>query len=537
MLITNSNLANVAFNYLKRLKVPVTKSTLKLQLQTNPYYPSLYSLSSVFERFKIDNQAYKIEKEKLDEVQPPYIAFLKQVKGRDFVLVTNVSENNIKYITSSNKEVSVPREKFLKDWDSTFFIAEGNEHSGEADYEINHKKEITERNKARALVAGGGFIFVYLVYSFLDALQLSQFVAAITLLVIKFLGLSVTILLLVYEIDKSNSFVKSICTASKQANCDAVLNSKAANVLGMSWSEAGFFYFASTFLFLFLSSLTLVSKISILAIANCLAAPYIIYSIYFQWKVVKQWCPLCLTIQAVLIMEVVWSIFNFWIHPFFNIALLPIALVSITFCITLPMVLWFSLRDVFIKAKDEPVYKAAYNRILYNPETFNNLLLQQPAAPLGYEQIGITLGNPDAANTIIKVCNPYCGPCAKAHPLLDEIIHHNKSVKVKLIFSVSNDEKDYSRLVAKHLMAISAKQNEKLTEMALDDWYLAEKNEYNLFAAKHPIKGELKEQEAELEEMREWCKEANIKGTPTLFINGHKLPENYKIEELKYIFG
>jgi hypothetical protein len=35
--------------------------------------------------------------------------------------------------------------------------------------------------------------------------------------------------------------------------------------------------------------------------------------------------------------------------------------------------------------------------------------------------------------------------------------------------------------------------------------------------------------------MKEWCEEAEISFTPTIFINGRRLPEKYRIEELKYI--
>ncbi|MEO9211320.1 MAG: thioredoxin domain-containing protein, partial [Ginsengibacter sp.] len=143
--------------------------------------------------------------------------------------------------------------------------------------------------------------------------------------------------------------------------------------------------------------------------------------------------------------------------------------------------------------------------------------------------------NPEAENTIIKVCNPYCGPCAEAHPLLDEIIHNNKNVKLKLIFTASNDKGDKRGIAARHLLAIGANKNGLQTQQALDDWYLADKKDYELFAIKYPMNGELVKQEQQINEMAKWCEEAEISFTPTLFINGHRLPEKYKIEELKYI--
>jgi glutaredoxin len=201
----------------------------------------------------------------------------------------------------------------------------------------------------------------------------------------------------------------------------------------------------------------------------------------------------------------------------------------------LPIVLWYVIKPLLLKAKDEPVYKAAYKRLLYNPEIFNNLLQQQSSAPDGYQNMGIEIGNPDAANTIIKVCNPYCGPCSKAHRVIEEIINNNTDIKLKLIFMASNREADDRGIVARHLMAIYKEKNYVKIEQALDDWYLPLKKDYKVFAEKYPMNGELKQQEAEIEKMKDWCKEAEITSTPTLFINGKRLPETYKINELKYI--
>ena len=76
---------------------------------------------------------------------------------------------------------------------------------------------------------------------------------------------------------------------------------------GVSWSEAGFFYFAATTLFLF-TGINRQASFLIIASVSTMASAYIPFSIYYQWKVVKQWCPLCLTVQAILLLELVWAI-------------------------------------------------------------------------------------------------------------------------------------------------------------------------------------------------------------------------------------
>ena len=532
----NTNLTNVAVNYIKALKVPVTITSLQQQLTQNPFYPSLYSLSNTLDRFHIPHEAYKIEDDNFEQLTPPFIAYLKnQSTGKDFVLVTLVTRDAVSYISEGQKVKTITKQEFLKNWERIVLQASPDANSGEKDYKVNRKKEIANSNTGRLLIISAIFLFALTLGFFFNSLPGHFAMSAGALLTIKLLGLSATILLLIYETDKSNAFVKSICTAGKQTNCSAVLKSKAAKIFGMSWSEAGFFYFASTFLFLLLPGILYYDQIAALSIANCLAAPYIVFSIYYQWKIVKQWCPLCLTVQGVLFVELIWSVVNFWMHPFL-LHESPVGIgLSIAFCIALPMVVWFTIKPLILKAKDEVTFKAAYKRLQYNPDTFNHLLQQQPTAPDGYEDIGITIGNPHAANTIIKVCNPYCGPCAKAHLIIHEIVEQNKDVKLKLIFTATNSEDDVRGMVAKHLLAISSKKDSRQTAHALDEWYLSSGKDYEGFARKYPLNGELKKQGKQIDEMKEWCDEAAITGTPTFFINGRQLPESYSISELKYI--
>lgn len=533
----NTNLTNVAKHYIQMLKVPVTITTLNEKLTQDPYYPSLYSIRNVFTKLDIANEAYTIDKENLSHLEPPFIAYCSgQNTGHDFVLVTKISETSVTYIAHNNKPKQLTREQFLSQWQKTVFIAEGNIKSGESDFTAKRKVESLKATKKNLLHAGVILLMGLIVYSFIRNAGIGNLFATITISVIKLLGVCITGLLLIYEIDKTNSFVKSICTAGKQTNCDAVLNSKAAKILGMGWGEVGFFYFASTALFLFLPGLPFINKLPLLAIAGTMASSYIVFSIYYQWQVVKQWCPLCLAVQAVLIMELIWSISYYWgikiQNPFPDASILP----AITFCMLIPFIAWYILKPLLLAAKTAPGYDAAYKRLLYHPDIFNNLLLQQTTAPDGWQSMGINIGNPNASTTILKVCNPYCGPCAKAHSVLEEIVKSNSDIKVKIIFTADNNENDKANKPVKHLLAIAARGNSEYTANALDDWYLADKKDYEVFAAKYPMNGKLKEQEEKIELMHKWCKDAEITGTPTFFINGKRLPETYNIKELKNIF-
>ena len=76
--------------------------------------------------------------------------------------------------------------------------------------------------------------------------------------------------------------------------------------------------------------------------------------------------------------------------------------------------------------------------------------------------------------------------------------------------------------------------NEEKIKQSLDDWYLPETKNYELFAAKYPMNGELLKQGNKIAAMDKWCKTMDINYTPTIFINGYQLPDAYTIEDLHY---
>ena len=111
--IYNTNLQDVAAAYIRQLKIPDTASSVKQQLDENPYFPSLYLLTNTFERFHIPYQTVTIDKENFDNLTPPFIVYVKGLTtvqaglttGKDFVLVTSVTENEVQYIAENKKNL------------------------------------------------------------------------------------------------------------------------------------------------------------------------------------------------------------------------------------------------------------------------------------------------------------------------------------------------------------------------------------------------------------------------------------------------
>ncbi|MBS1975447.1 MAG: vitamin K epoxide reductase family protein, partial [Bacteroidetes bacterium] len=452
----NTGLNQIASGYARLLRAKITASGIKKAIEENPYYPSLLSLSDTFDRYNIPNSAYEVGKENFSELVPPFVAFANMPgAGKDFVLVTAMQNGSVSYLHKKQKAETIGKAEFLKRYQDVVWMAEPGEQSGESGYAVKLQEEGKARTKKFAWQAA-------LVLLALIALAVNispkGYIGFSAIALLKLAGLAVCGMILMYENGKSNAFVKNLCSAGGHANCDAVLGSRAAKINGISWGEIGFFYFASTTLWLLQPSINFAEKVLVIGLLNAFASLYIPFSIYYQWKVVKQWCPLCLTVQAILFLELVWSMINFWpANPsiLFSFDRQIPGVLRLAFCAMLPCVAWYGIKPLLAKSKDADLYSSAYKRLQYNPEIFNALLQQQPKAPDGWQHLGISIGNPSASNTIIKVCNPYCRPCAMMHHVLEEIISNNMNVQLKIIFITENNEYDKGALVVKHLLSIS----------------------------------------------------------------------------------
>lgn len=194
---------------------------------------------------------------------------------------------------------------------------------------------------------------------------------------------------------------------------------------------------------------------------------------------------------------------------------------------------WLSLKPYFLTVKELQKQKSKLARFLSNTKIFNHFLSGSRRISNNPEGLGILLKGEKPKYHVLKVCNPYCGPCAKTHPLLEEL-YEAGNIDLQILFLAGgNDEVKLNTV--RHLMGVASKEDSAYTRRALDDWYIPKEKNYSLFASKYPLNGELKRQEDIIKKMEAWCEAERITHTPTIFINGHELPEDYTVEDLKYV--
>lgn len=525
---------NTIISFLKLFDVKVNNSTVDETLQNHPDWPGLLCISDSLTKWNLPNAAGKIEKQSIERLPTPFLAYTNNFVT-PLEIITDVSETSVTVLSNrKQKAKSENKEDFFKRWTGIYLIAERNEIAGEQNFEINRRRSFLNNSLPALLIALLIIVTTFIIHRNLTVLTNFIPVPGVYFqYIILLVGILVSSLLLWHEIDSNNPILHKVCTGIIKGNCDAILSGKQSKVFSwLSWSEVGFFYFTGGLLTLLFSS-PLNSAISIIAYFNLLALPYTVFSIYYQWRIAKQWCILCLTVQGLLVVGGI----NVLIYRF----LLPISQISILLIVTslvlylIPVLAWYSIKPYLLRLQDAKNTRREYLRLKFNSEIFDTLLKKQKQITVSVDGIGIDLGNPSATNILVKVCSPYCGPCAAAHPKIEDLMDEIPNLKVKIIFTAPNDPTHKLFKPVSHFLTLAGEnKGGKHIKQALDDWYLAEKKDYEYFASKHPVTEQLAKQGPAIEAMDKWCIEMNIQYTPTFFINGFELPSAYSIEDLQY---
>lgn len=529
------------------LNIRISDTTLTKEIEEHPDYPSLLSISDVLNKYGIDTLGLKFELQKIQDLPTPFIT---QIASRTqpmnlFTVVKDTANGIHFYDTESHRWSSLSKEEFLKRCSGIALLAEPREIAGEKDYKLKLAEERRLRLQYYSAILFVPLTIILLGIKQVFSIGVREVLPFLYSIVILF-GCFSTSLLLWYEYDQYNPLLRKICSSGKKSSCQAILTSKASKIAGVSWSIIGFTYFTGLSLFILFSSPLDSISLLVLSIFSFMAVPYIVFSIYYQSVVAKQWCTLCLSVQLALSIAAGIAIGGNWINSATINDLNFNVVIKVMASFGLPLFTMLLLMPAFQRAKQNKRLNRELQSIKHNPQIFEALLQKQREITEVPVNLGITLGNPEATYRIIKVCNPYCGPCAEIHKPMEHLLHQCNNLQLNVLYTASNDPNDERTPPVRHILAIAEQNDNQVLSEALDDWYLSDVKDYETFARKYPMNGELTQQNEKIEAMAQWCKRNEITYTPTLFIalpgqNGNQryfeIPGEYSFEDLGYFFS
>jgi len=513
---------NVFVTLLKLLNVKHTNDFSNKYFNEHPHKYNLFGISKMLSDYGIENIATKIIDKENDIaiIETPFIAHF----GGDFVVVDKIDADKISYFQNGKKNTLLAWQ-FIRSWSGIILLAETTPQSGEPDYQKHRKKEILSIVQNIMLVLVSILLLVMAYFSN----KLFRNPGVSFLLIINLIGVYIGFLLVVKQMHSHSQLADKICSLLSQNGCNNVLESNASKLWGMiGWSEIGLGYFVANILLL----LFFPQKLFILAIINCFTLPYSFWSIWYQKMKVRQWCPLCLIVQFLL-----WGIFtiNCIFGYFCARGIDSTVLTDILFagCVYAGCILGFNLLIPKLeKGEQTEQTQQEINSIKANEIIFRTLLTKQPYYEVNNADSQIILGNSDAQLVISILTNPFCNPCAKMHKQIEKFLRDtNRKACVQYLFSSFNSNLEFAN---KYLIATYLEKEQIEFERIISKWFEKGKLLKEAFFKDLHLNMMNPDIEVEFQKHEAWKIKMHFMFTPIVLVNGYRLPEIYKIDDLIY---
>ena len=515
---------------LKKNGIKYTEEYLSEQLQTHPFYPSLAAISDVFATYHIESDAYKISFSDLTDVKTPFIAHLNIDNGI-FIVIEKVTDSGVFFHYQDSRLKKIQKEDFLNVWDNIIFQIKTSSISEEPGYIKHNRERQIEKFKIPALVSVVSFLFLFFV------LTKPSLVFLIPLFLVKISGLLIAILLIKEEMGYQSKIADKLCTMSKSAGCNEVLNSKAAKLLAnVSLADVGLVWFITSLLYLcFISFISInAPTLNLLGWLAVCAIPMILFSISYQIFVVKKYCPLCLGVMLMLAVEAVlfFTVYNFRFQlPQISEILLMCALL----CIVASA--WFELKKLLKKNALLQESEISYLHLKRQPAIIASQLSESSEIDISRFPAPIHLTNNNSNFILTEVINLYCSPCKRTFEKIKHLIENTYEgaidLQVILLSNYDNPE-DIITKTAAHLIALAEQQSVDLVKRALFDWF--DLLDYHAWSEKYSAT--IEEQHFELLKKHAiWFNENKMEGTPVSILNNKIIPYIIDIEDINYIIN
>lgn len=515
----NDTLSLLVQKLLLKNKISFEKEELSFQIQSHPSYPSLHAVTGVLDHFNLENVAAEVPVDSVTLLQLPdcFIAQVNTINGTDLVLIERKKSDYIIY-NSSSKEERVTETEFLEKFTGIVVVVEKNEEQRSKSLEGDQVNKIF-------------FISTVILLGVIFVLSKPTFVSSIYFL-LSIIGTVISVAIFNQELGIQNTIGTAFCSSSdEKKDCDAVLSSKGASIYkNYKLSDLSLIYFLGLAVSTFFLSIENIG-LEIVYFISLLALPITIYSIYYQYRIVKKWCFLCLSIVSVLWLQ--GGVFVF-IQKIDTIFLFDNLIIT-TFSFSLVFAIWSYLKPKYIELLDVKKIKIDAFKFKRNYNLFTTLLHQSQKIETKIESTSeIIFGNENSNLEIVVITNPFCGHCKPVHQIIEDVLKkYNNEVKIVIRFNISTDnfESDAVKITTRLLEVYNVEGKEDCLKAMgeiyggmspknwLERWRETDKKDKYINV---------------LEEEKEWCKENAINFTPEILINGKSFPKEYDRSDLIY---
>lgn len=484
---------------------------------SHPDYPSLYAVTDTMDFFGIENLAAKVTHEQFSELPVQFLTLINAAEGEQFIYVTQHNDQLVSYLDDDNIKHIIPTIDFLNNWTQVVIVIDENENTAV------EKKSAS----STAIIWIFTLLTVLTIYN-----QLTQNAAYVVFLYafFAFCGLGLSILLLQESLGINKEITSKICKIGQSDfnGCQSVLNSSVARIYkNFTLSDACFVFFSTLILLLTVAKTTHLYYITI----AFFVLPIVLFSLYYQYQIVKKWCVLCLGISANLIGIVLITAlyrFSFTLMDIINDTLVFFSI------LVLLTTLWLLLKPIILGYFELKKENRIQKRFKRNATTFKALLNNTPKINQTtlHQLTTIEIGNNEATNELLLFLSPSCGHCHTAFKDAMSLLEKfPEQLKVKIGFNVNpeNENNPYSKIVTaivtQNILFHNAKE-------LLAKWHI-ERMEIGAFtsAFRIPVTEETK---SIIQSQFDWCTQNGFNYAPVKIFNTKSMPSEYTINDLHF---
>ncbi len=512
------NAIAVVQRLIRHYKLPISKETIIEKLYTHPEYPSLKSICDSFNVWGIKNYPMRMDREELHETGSPFIAHINDGNEKLAFVPQLNGQSSITYFDTPDRGKSIDTNTFFQHYSGIALLIDPDEKVGETGYQ---EKKQTEWMRRVLPYAGALSFILLLLFTFTSQhgkLEIGLHYSGFFL--IKVIGLALSFLLVQKDLNINSRLADALCGLTKKTNCNSILNTDASRVFGwIHWSDLGLIYFMVGILIL--ANNPGAGEYSIMHLLSLGALGYVVYSIYYQSVIAKVWCPLCLGVQSVFLVEAILSLIFYSEMVFSMDSFLKYLSIAgiITFVVALA-------KGYFLEGSKSQQQKLQYLKLKRNPDIFIDLLKKGERKTFDMKDQTFLIGSKQAPVKVTAFLSLHCKPCQKAFNQL-KVLVGNESVAVYLIFSLHDDKiKPFINKVGQLFQEDKAQDAIQL----LDDWYNGNQRVQTIEKCES---SKPKDRFDSIQQAHNGLfSSAQIQGTPTVFVNGYELPKEYEIADI-----
>lgn len=493
----------------------VQEQELSLQIASHPNFPSLYAIADTFTKLGIENGAFRVNREDYDQLPQSFIAVLEATGQNKNIVFVEKKSKNVKVNYENGKNVTLTIKDFLLQWNGVFLAVEPNE---------KHHIKFT-LNKSLVFASLVGLIGLLTFIISLDLVLVLTFLLLI-------IGNGISVLITQKSLGIHNHSTAKICGTGNNISCDAVISFKGAKFLGfLELSDASSIYFFSLTLSMLILGLT-INAYALFYLFASMGVLILPYTIYYQWRIIKQWCTLCLGVSLVVALLFVCGmvfLFNTDFLFAFNYREFGVLIFSLLFV----SFLWLEIKDIWKENTSLKRIEFNYIKIKKNPIHFKAALEQSKSLTKPMYS-PIIMGNEEAEDKITVVLSPLCIHCRNYYKNIQSMLEKHSGLRVEFLFNVNVSNKfNPSSNIARRLIEIYNDNGD--TVEAFSDW----SNDVMELTSWLNKWGKPKNSESEQQVLEhfKWCKDNKINYTPAVIYKNYILPDTYQLKDLSYFLS